>query len=33
MTARIEKAGSRIVPLCFLVLFLVSVAVATYVSA
>ena len=33
MSAYIEKSVSRVFPFCFLMLFLMSVAIATYVSA
>jgi hypothetical protein len=33
MAANVEKNISRVFPFCFLVLFLMSVAIATYVSA
>jgi len=33
MSAYVEKAGSRVFPFCFMVLFLASVVIATYVSA
>jgi hypothetical protein len=33
MSAYYEKSVSRVFPFCSLVLFLVSVAIATYVSA
>jgi hypothetical protein len=33
MAAYIEKKISRVFPFCFFVLFLMSVAIATYVSA